>query len=67
MKTKKFTKTDKIKKKVFHHEMKINKENRSRIKKQIPCMIWFTGLSGAGKSTLADTLEQKLNKSEEAE
>ena len=62
METKKFTKTDKIKKKVFHHEMKTNKENRSRIKKQIPCMIWFTGLSGAGKSTLADTLEQKLNK-----
>tara|TARA_B100000029_G_C16982468_1_gene744189 strand:- start:10 stop:576 length:567 start_codon:yes stop_codon:yes gene_type:complete len=42
--------------------MKINKEHRSKIKKQIPCIIWFTGLSGAGKSTLADTLEQKLNK-----
>ena len=62
METKKFTKNDKIKNKVFQHEMKINKEHRSKIKKQIPCMIWFTGLSGAGKSTLADTLEQKLNK-----
>ena len=62
METKKFTKNDKIKNKVFQHKMKINKEHRSKIKKQIPCMIWFTGLSGAGKSTLADTLEQKLNK-----
>ena len=62
METKKFIKNDKIKNKVFHHKMKINKEHRSKIKKQIPCMIWFTGLSGAGKSTLADTLEQKLNK-----
>tara|TARA_B100000686_G_C16653097_1_gene896654 strand:+ start:69 stop:695 length:627 start_codon:yes stop_codon:yes gene_type:complete len=62
METKKFTKNDKIKNKVFQHKMKINKEHRSKIKKQIPCIIWFTGLSGAGKSTLADTLEQKLNK-----
>ncbi len=62
METKKFTNNDKIKNKVFHHKMKINKEHRSKIKKQIPCIIWFTGLSGAGKSTLADTLEQKLNK-----
>ncbi len=62
METKKFIKNDKVKNKVFYHKMKINKEHRSKIKKQIPCMIWFTGLSGAGKSTLADTLEQKLNK-----
>ena len=62
METKKFTTNDKIKNTVFQHKMKINKENRSKIKKQIPCMIWFTGLSGAGKSTLADVLEQKLNK-----
>ena len=42
--------------------MKINKLNRSNIKNQIPCIIWFTGLSGAGKSTVADLLEQKLNR-----
>ena len=45
---------------VFKHEMKINKSNRSSIKKQTPCIIWFTGLSGSGKSTVADVLEQKL-------
>ena len=45
---------------VFKHEMKINKSNRSSIKKQTPCIIWFTGLSGSGKSTVADALEQKL-------
>ena len=45
---------------VFKHEMKINKSDRSTIKKQTPCIIWFTGLSGSGKSTVADVLEQKL-------
>ena len=49
-----------IKSDVFKHEMKINKSNRSSIKKQTPCIIWFTGLSGSGKSTVADILEQKL-------
>ena len=49
-------------KEVFKYDMKINKLNRSKIKNQIPCIIWFTGLSGAGKSTVADLLEQKLNK-----
>ena len=47
---------------IFKYDMKINKLNRSKIKNQIPCIIWFTGLSGAGKSTVADLLEQKLNK-----
>jgi len=47
---------------VFKHAMKIDKLNRSKIKNQKPCIIWFTGLSGAGKSTVADLLEQKLNK-----
>ena len=47
---------------VFKYDMKINKLNRSNIKNQTPCIIWFTGLSGAGKSTVADLLEQKLNK-----
>ena len=49
-------------KEVFKYDMKIDKLNRSKIKNQTPCIIWFTGLSGAGKSTVADLLEQKLNK-----
>ena len=49
-----------MKNEVFKHEMKINKNDRSIIKKQKPCVIWFTGLSGSGKSTVADILEQKL-------
>ena len=49
-----------MKNEVFKHEMKINKNDRSNIKRQKPCVIWFTGLSGSGKSTVADILEQKL-------
>ncbi len=43
------------------HEMSINKETRSKLNVQQPCVIWFTGLSGSGKSTIADILEQKLH------
>ena len=49
-----------MKNEVFKHKMKINKNERSNIKRQTPCIIWFTGLSGSGKSTFADILEQKL-------
>ena len=49
-----------MKNEVFKHKMKINKNDRSNIKRQKPCVIWFTGLSGSGKSTVADILEQKL-------
>ncbi len=43
------------------HEMSINKETRSKLNAQQPCVIWFTGLSGSGKSTIANILEQKLH------
>ena len=39
----------------------INKENRSKIKNQKPCVIWLTGISGAGKSTIANALDKKLH------
>ena len=42
------------------YEMSINKETRSKLNVQQPCVIWFTGLSGSGKSTIANILEQKL-------
>ena len=38
----------------------INKESRSKLNNQKPCVLWFTGLSGSGKSTLANELEKKL-------
>ena len=43
------------------HEMSINKNTRSKLNGQQPCVIWFTGLSGSGKSTIANILEQKLH------
>ena len=49
-----------MKNEVFKHKMKINKSDRAKLKKQTPCIIWFTGLSGSGKSTVANILEQKL-------
>lgn len=44
---------------VWHHH-KITKQQRSERLKQLPRILWFTGLSGAGKSTLAGALEEKL-------
>lgn len=44
---------------VWHHHH-VSKENRSALKKQLPCVLWFTGLSGAGKSTIAGAVEHKL-------
>jgi bifunctional enzyme CysN/CysC len=38
----------------------INKESRSRLNNQKPCVLWFTGLSGSGKSSIANELEKKL-------
>lgn len=45
---------------VIWWDTKINKEKRSSIKKQKPCILWFTGLSGSGKSVTADAVEHLL-------
>lgn len=45
---------------VVWQQYSVTKEGRSSLKKQSPCIIWFTGLSGAGKSTVAGAVEQKL-------
>lgn len=39
----------------------VGPKERALIKKQKPCVVWFTGLSGAGKSTIANCLERRLH------
>jgi bifunctional enzyme CysN/CysC len=39
----------------------VNKEARSALKGQKPCVLWYTGLSGAGKSTIANLVDKKLH------
>lgn len=46
---------------IVWHPHPVTKEQRSKQKKQQPCILWFTGLSGAGKSTVAGAVEQKLH------
>jgi len=43
------------------HEQKVSKEDRLKLLKQKPKVIWLTGLSGSGKSTLANELALKLH------
>jgi bifunctional enzyme CysN/CysC len=40
--------------------LSIGKAERAELKKQKPCIVWFTGLSGSGKSTIANMVDQKL-------
>lgn len=46
---------------IVWHNQNITKKQRSDIKQQKPCLIWFTGLSGSGKSTIANGVEQRLH------
>ena len=39
----------------------VNKRAHAGLKRQKPCVLWFTGLSGAGKSTVANLVEKKLH------
>jgi bifunctional enzyme CysN/CysC len=45
---------------VHWQALDVNRANRSVLKKQKACVLWFTGLSGAGKSTIANLVEKKL-------
>ena len=45
---------------IVWHDHQLNKEERSAMKVQKPCILWFTGLSGSGKSTIANAVEVKL-------
>jgi len=51
---------DNMKNNIVWHEHPIDKSIRSFMKKQRPCLLWFTGLSGSGKSTIAGAVESKL-------
>ena len=46
---------------IFEQKVDITKQDRSVLKSQRPCVLWFTGLSGAGKSTIANALDKKLH------
>ena len=46
---------------IFEQKIDITKADRSKLKKQKPCVLWFTGLSGAGKSTIANALDKRLH------
>jgi len=39
----------------------VNKGARAALKRQRPCVLWYTGLSGAGKSTIANLVDKKLH------
>ena len=45
---------------IFEQKVDITKVDRSKLKNQKPCVLWFTGLSGAGKSTIANALDKRL-------
>ena len=46
---------------VHWQALSVDKQRRSVIKHQKPCIVWFTGLSGSGKSTIANLLESRLH------
>jgi len=45
---------------IVWHNHHVSKSDRSLLKLQKPCILWFTGLSGSGKSTIANAVESKL-------
>ena len=45
---------------IVWHDHHLSKKQRADIKRQKPCILWFTGLSGSGKSTIANVVEVKL-------
>jgi adenylylsulfate kinase len=47
---------------VVWHAHNVTREDRTRLLRQKPCILWFTGLSGSGKSTLANALEGELHR-----
>jgi bifunctional enzyme CysN/CysC len=46
---------------VHWQALDLNKQDRALLKRQRPCVLWFTGLSGSGKSTVANVVERALH------
>ena len=44
---------------VWHPHL-VTKSERAKLKKQKPCVLWYTGLSGSGKSTVANAVDDLL-------
>jgi len=42
------------------HDQQVTKTQRSELKNQKPCLLWYTGLSGSGKSTVANAVDALL-------
>lgn len=51
-----------VSKNISYSNIDITNSERAKIKDQMPCCIWLTGLSGSGKSTIANMLDKKLYK-----
>ena len=45
---------------IVWHDHKITKDDRIKLNKNKPALLWFTGLSGSGKSTIANATEELL-------
>ena len=46
---------------VHWHALDVDRAARASLKRQKPCVLWFTGLSGSGKSTVANLVEKRLH------
>ncbi|WP_068546623.1 adenylyl-sulfate kinase [Thalassotalea crassostreae] len=44
------------------HMHQVTKQERSELKNQKSCLLWYTGLSGSGKSTIANAVDDLLFK-----
>jgi bifunctional enzyme CysN/CysC len=46
---------------IYWHHLDVDKQERARMKRQQPAVLWFTGLSASGKSTIANLVEKRLH------
>jgi bifunctional enzyme CysN/CysC len=46
---------------IYPEQLAVSKDARAALKRQRPCILWFTGLPASGKSTIAKLVEAKLH------